>query len=596
VKIWHRINAALRTAVPTPAPREILAATAAIILSAGASAGWARILDVDLSLRHDWLYSSVDVLALEVLLLNAAVGIALYLFFRIIFSRAAATLLSASCSLAFAAISAAKMRILGMPLLPWDIWFVHDLGHLTRFADLTPAIYVLGAAAAAAVVLKLTGIIRIRAFRQRLTLAGTALGIGAAAVLVLGIQNGYADHLSTAGLQNIRWDQGANFHNHGPFYTFVVNLGFVSIDTPSPQARQSAAAIDLLKQGGSPRDSDLPDVVTILAESFTDLPTRIFNRPYTCLADAPVSKLVTPAWGGYTANVEFELLTGYPYALFPAGSVPYQMYLKHPVQEALPRLFARAGYDPIALHTFDRAFFSRPSAYEMLGFSDYDGLQDFPSPSLRGQYVDDKFVFEETLRRLDRASSRPRFVHAVTMMAHLPYNYADRYPVHEELHAALPPELGAHRTALTLYASLMYDHERMFCDFLDALKKRSQRTIVLFYGDHYPTFGSVAVYEDVHAYIHRADPVEFDLYSQYSETPVVMFDSASGFVSLPPKIPAYNLGTYLLRHAGLPLESLWAMPHKLDNRVIVGTPQRGTQDAELATLKAHAYLYLIAPE
>jgi hypothetical protein len=281
------------------------------------------------------------------------------------------------------------------------------------------------------------------------------------------------------------------------------------------------------------------------------------------------------------------------------------MYLHLPLQDALPREFARAGYLPTAIHSFDRHFYGRPHAYEMLGFAAYEGLEDLPNPVKAGQYVSDDYLFHQVLRQLDGGGSRPQFIHAVTMMAHLPYSTPDRYPVSNAIAEALPAALEPYRSSITPYAAMMFDHERMLCSFLDNLKKRKRRTIVLFYGDHYPGFGDPDIYRAIHGYLHPDSKPKFDLYRQYSETPVFLFDNRTGFIPLPDEIPAYNLGTRLLKQANLPVEHVWAMPHKLNNWIITRrlTIASDNKDAdivgnlplvnqELETLKAHAYIHL----
>ena len=41
--------------------------------------------------------------------------------------------------------------------------------------------------------------------------------------------------------------------------------------------------------------------------------------------------MFSPEFGGMTANVEFEALTGFSNAFLPYGSIPYQQYVRGPV-------------------------------------------------------------------------------------------------------------------------------------------------------------------------------------------------------------------------------------------------------------------------
>ena len=591
---------------------------AALCLEAGGmiicgliAANWKWLLSTETVVRHAWLFTSITELNEDVFAYNMVFGSCVYLLARSIFARWLSVVLASSVVIGFAAVSLTKFKHVALPLLPWDLWFAPDSAFLFQIA---------GSSAqepdkrVTAVLVALVAVVFI-AVRRRLPVVRRGLGVGIALGIVsptFWIYGNFEDlgkRFFTSGVHNISWDQSANFQNYGPFYTFFSNLSFVAIARPSDHLLEAAKAVDELSLENSTQSGRLPDVVTILSESFTDLPERIFDQKFSCLPAEKMSKLITPAWGGYTANVEFELLTGYPHAIFPQGSVPYQMYLNKPLEQSLPNQFKGAGYDVSALHTFNRAFFSRPLAYRMLGFDRYDGLEDLTLPAYAGQYVSDQVLFDEIKKKLDKNDSIPHFIHAVSMMAHLPYSWKGRFSVPPQLVYSLPPTLKQHRLPLTQYSAMIFEHERMLCTFLNGLKNRTRQTIVLFYGDHYPSFGSMQTYYDIHAYLHPNGSVPFDLRRNYSKTPVFMFDSRTGFVPLPNEVPTYNLGTILQQYVGIKVAKIWAMSHKLDNRVLtqgiyvaeqqnsrfLGETQSASgSDEELNVIKAHAYIHMLS--
>lgn len=573
------------------------------------AAQWGHLLRAhEWTAKQVWLYESIDALQNEVFLVNAIFGAALFLFFRIFFVGWLSTILAITTSMGLAAISLEKVRQLGMPLLPWDFLFASDAASFAEFVSVGSSTLALVPMAFLAILFSLrrTG---TRLFRRSRFLPAAVLGLLPISFWSTAVASGYVERVSQAGIHNIEWDQEANFHNYGPYYTLVSNWRFLAIAEPEPVDLHAAYEVDVGAKTALSQKGLFPDVVTVLSESFTDLPVRIFNQPFTCLANAPLSELITPAWGGLTANVEFELLTGYPHAIFPVGSIPYQMYVTKPVKQSLPSQFTNAGFEASAIHTYSRNFFSRPKAYEMLGFSQYHGVEDFTNMPRRGFYVGDDALFDEVLRRLDQPARKPQFIHAVTMMAHQPYDRPDRYPVSEKIAKALPASLEAYRLPLTQYAALIYDHEKMVCSFLRSLTKRARRTIVIFYGDHYPTFGSFEVYKALHSHIHGASGVPFDLYKQFSRTPLFLFDSKKGFIPIAPAVPSYNLGTLLLNYVDIPANQIWSMPHKLHNRLLTSTVYAASQrtravlgdetkpknvDLEFRTLRAHAFKHLLS--
>lgn len=603
-------------AAPEPASRarwlaalRWLSGPAAAAACAYCAVHWADLFAMHWPRRHLWLFSARDTLAWEVDLLNALFGLTLYALARLVFTPLASAPLGISLLGTVAMVSERKMLELDMPLLPWDFWFVGDLTDFAAFLGWSLAAVAALAASAAAVVLVLVWRFRRAIFRRRRGIVrSVAAAVGLVGVCAWGVVLPPTPRGLSGQVHNITWDQGANFANFGPYYAFAVNLPFIGITEPAAGDLAAAKALDDAAAPPAPPAGERPDIVLVLSESFTRLPEQLFGRPFGCLATAPESRLVSPAWGGFTANVEFELLTGYPYALLPPGSVPFQMYLSRPVASALPRVLRDRGWRTQAVHTFHRDFFSRPQAYAALGIDDYAGLEDMPGAARRGQYVDDRVLFDQIMKRLDAPGDGPRLVHAVSMMAHLPYDWNGRFPVEPGLAERLPAGLEGDRLALTQYASMIYDHERAFCGFLGQLKSRPRRTLVLFYGDHYPSFGSLAVYERLNRALRGGD-APLNLERDFSKPPLALFDSRSGFVTLPAEVAAYNLGALVLQRAGLAAPGHWAMPHKRDQVTLVrrlyvaanqssGSLADASFDSgspEMRTLRAHAWRHLFGP-
>lgn len=569
---------------------------------------WDRLVGGGWPMRHTWLFRDAATLLQEVAWLNLLCGLSAYVLARVLLTPVPACLLAVASGLGLAAGSERKMQVLDMPLLPWDLWFAADLGAFADFLGWPRALFWSALCIVGLMLLAVVWQHRRRVLRRRGHVPALAAAAGIALMWNVWVIQPVTPRFLSGQMHVISWDLGANHANFGPYYALLANLKFLRLPRADAAAVSAAGAVDDLSLPGDPAlAGEQPDVVLVLSESFTNLPLQVFGKPYTCLARAPQARLVSPSWGGFTANVEAEVLTGYPHALFPVGAVPYQMYLKRPLPYALPHVFRRAGYETAALHTFHRNFFSRPTAYEMLGFSRYAGLEDLPQAPLRGQYVDDAVLFSGLLRTLDAPRTGPRFLHAVSMMAHLPYDWPDRYPVDPGLRERLPAGLQRHGLSLLQYASMLYDHERMFCDFLAQLQSRPRRTLVLFYGDHYPSFGSMQVYRDLHRVLQGDRP--FDLAAQYSKTPLALFDTQRGFLPLPAEVPGYNLGSLLLRAAGVTATGPWAMPHKRDNVAVAppgvfvashqsagveGRPSHTAPHAEFEILRAHAQRFLFS--
>lgn len=574
-------------------------------ICAAAFINWRWIGGGPWDLVHAEMFHDLAALARDVDIVNAATGLVVYLTIRVALTPIPSALLATVAGVGLAVASKIKMQALNVPILPWDLWSLHNLSQFPEFLDISKTKLVAALAMGTASVV--VGMLR---FRRALIREHNHVEAAFFAASCLWLWNAWAlapntPRFLSGQIQNLTWSPGASYTNFGPFYTVFSNLKYVSLEQVTAGGLAAAKLLDTKSfDSNAEASGDRPDVVVVLSEAFTDLPVRIFGRQFRCLSPDLYSRLITPAWGGFTANVEAEILTGYPQAIYPAGAVPYEMYFKRPIPHALPNVFTAHGYQSAAVHTYIRSFYSRPEAYRMLGFEAFSGIEDLKAPILRGQFVDDRVLFNEVLARLNGGGKGPKFLQAVTMMAHLPYDSPRRYPIRADIAERLPAPLEAHRLALTQYGSMIYDHEEMLCAFFDALKKRKRRTVVVFYGDHYPSFGSIQIYRDIHAAI--APGTNFNLLSQYSTTPLVAFDNKQGFLALPSSVPAYNLGTLILQVAGINPTGVWSMPHKLTNRPITAggwmsdaradqttAPHRiDTIDPELGVLRAHANLTL----
>ena len=114
-----------------------------------------------------------------------------------------------------------------------------------------------------------------------------------------------------------------------------------------------------------------PDIIVVMSESFWDptlLPgTTITPDPMPNVRAVRSGSMFSPEFGGMTANVEFEALTGFSNAFLPYGSIPYQQYVRGPVP-SLANFFRSEGYETTAIHPFEGWFWNREHVYDAFGF------------------------------------------------------------------------------------------------------------------------------------------------------------------------------------------------------------------------------------
>lgn len=243
-------------------------------------------------------------------------------------------------------------------------------------------------------------------------------------------------------------------------------------------------------------ENQKPTVIAIMDETFSDLsayenlhagyagPTGI-----TELGDAlQRGKLMVSVYGGGTCNSEFEFLTGNSMAYVGVGKYPY-MLNDFSNMETLPRQFKSMGYKTTAMHDNLATNWNRSKVYEEMGFDtlldkndiEYDGC------SYLHAGANDSVTYEKILELL-QDTNEPQFIFNVTMQNHGGYENIDL--PEDLLTDQIPDDITDEtlRTALTEYLGLMRATERDFTAFLDQLRMIDRPVVVVFFGDHQPSF------------------------------------------------------------------------------------------------------------
>ncbi|WP_164008109.1 LTA synthase family protein [Pyxidicoccus trucidator] len=392
-----------------------------------------------------------------------------------------------------------KLQLIGRPLVPWDFleW--------RQVTSLAPTLLP-GAGAFAAIlaglVLLAAVVATVRAVRRgrpRFPLPGRARAVLAVASLAyLGLITFFA-HVPLLpkafirfGVMHQVWDQRSNFQVNGLPLMLLWNWEGLRLEPGaaySVEAVRSALGRDA--EAPAPVPAEPVDVVIYMAESLwdpTQLGVRLSTDPLPFLrglaATHSAGHLISPAFGGGTANAEFELLTGMSASFVPDGAFPYQHYVLKPV-EALPSLFRDAGYQTTAIHPFHAWYWSRDVVYPLLGFDAFQPLTDFASAKLEGPWVSDEAVVDHILQQLED-TGRPRFVMAVTMSTHGPYSLPLTGAEEVQVLGELSPE---NKLLLTNYAHKLRQADRALERLVRALEARPRKTLLVVFGDHLPMLG-----------------------------------------------------------------------------------------------------------
>ncbi len=302
---------------------------------------------------------------------------------------------------------------------------------------------------------------------------------------------------------------------NGMPYNFVINFKYMFQEEPENYSVDLAEKI-LQEYSGDEYsgEKEFPNVIAIMNESFSDLnnvlniktnkdPLEFFNS----LKDNTVrGSVLVPSQTGPTANTEFEFLTGLSENFFAYGTVPYMQYINKE-NESIASDLSGLGYKTYAVHPFYDYSWRRNTVYDYLGFDNFISLKDFididqskdyNALATIGQdmntgevetyrnYITDKETYKKAIELIEN-NDESVFVFDVTIQNHLDYNYkGDDY-------IETIKEANYKDTRLNQYLSSIKESDNDLKYLIDYIQNNvSEKTIILFFGDHYPYIDGIS--------------------------------------------------------------------------------------------------------
>lgn len=407
-----------------------------------------------------------------------------------------------------------KLRVRREPIYPADMRFTGDIGFLIDMVGV-PTVVVL---TVSFVVVAVLGFLAARALSRRFPARrvrergsrGRRLALRALTATLCLVALAYLSHFNSPrnaaraaydalGAQWRPYSQQRNYLTNGFVGGFLYNVDIPPRPAPAGYSRAEMGRIvaryreaaDRINRTRDPRGLSDVNVVMVLSESFSD-PEALAGVhvgrdpiPYT----RRLMRHTTSGWmraqdiGGGTANMEFEALTGMSLSLLPPQmEVPYQELV--PRYHSFPsvvRWLEHDGHRAVAIHPYTTQMYRRSDVYRSFGFERFIHDTTMHEAHRIGHdgYISDASAFHEVERTL-RRERRPVFVNLVTMQNHMPY--AGRYdaPLSVRGPDGQPlPDVGQYARGLTYT-------DRALHQLIDSLRSSSEKTVVVFYGDHLP--------------------------------------------------------------------------------------------------------------
>lgn len=343
------------------------------------------------------------------------------------------------------------------------------------------------------------------------------------------------------------WDQKENYAFNGFTLAFALNLPMANVTTPASYSVQAIRDIGGFPAAAAPEEK--PDIIVVMSESFWDpraLPAvTVTPDPIPTARRLRSGSMFSPEFGGMTANIEFEALTGFSNAFLPYGSIPYQQYIRRKLP-SLATFLNDQGYATRALHPFGPWFWNRGTVYKAFGFESFLSEERMPPLKKRGLLTSDLAFTEEIIRQAD-AMKEPFFFFAVTLQGHGPYP-PDRYP--DAGYRAYGRLSDWAKGSIVAYSEGLSDADTGLKRLIDWASKRKRKTVIVFFGDHLPPLGPVYVETGFMKEPVAARRAPVSEMKREHETPLVIWTNRGGKVKDIGSVSPAFLPMHVLRTAG----------------------------------------------
>ena len=312
-----------------------------------------------------------------------------------------------------------------------------------------------------------------------------------------------------------------------------------------------------------------PNIIVLFSESFWDvdqIKEVEFDKPTTSnfnrlKKEGLFFNMISPSYGGISANIEFEFLTGATLTYFTPGYVPYMQLYTNSSYYNRPNIISelkKAHYKTKIVQSGGHKLFNCGHIYNYLKFDSVDYTNKKGLKHKKGQYMADSYVTDLAIEELENKPENEKLFYMIfTMQAHMPYigKKYDEYDISIK-NSTLSPKLNE---VLLNYGQGIYDADKEMARLYEYIKKYKEPTILIFYGDHLPYLNNGKE--------NALDKLEFfntgdekvDLFRKYNTQALVLanFDIKQLKKTQPAYISPDLLSTYILSNMDLKLSNYY---------------------------------------
>lgn len=314
------------------------------------------------------------------------------------------------------------------------------------------------------------------------------------------------EDVSFLGTTFTAWNQNRNYSENGFILGFLYNLQKLEVSQPDEYTDEylaqmseeySKLAENSNKSRIDPKKEDI-SLVIVLNESFFDPSVEWQGKKFEdyyphsggeimpnlrkIQEKYPSGIMYSTDYGGGTANIEFEALTGL--SNYWQNTVPYTAIIpKLDSFSSVASMLKEQGYDTLAIHPFNGGMYKRNISLMKEGFDDFitESEMDYTDHDGNSEYINDRSAYNQTLKALEENDGRQAIL-LITMQNHTPYN-EDTY---DELKYSITDETidEEHRQQIATYYQSLHNSDAYLGEFIDSLEKIDKKVAVLYFGDH----------------------------------------------------------------------------------------------------------------
>lgn len=293
---------------------------------------------------------------------------------------------------------------------------------------------------------------------------------------------------------------------NGPVLNF---LNYIDLQVMNKPANYSPSAINHLDEKYKKVAADInkgrknnvkkQTVIFNLSESFVDpytFPTVKIDKSapnpvkfiQSMKGRSTYGNMLSAGYGGGTANMEWETLTGLNMGMFKSTLTPYVQVV--PNYSFYPTIGMNFGYSS-AVHPFIGTYYSRIEDYHRFKFNKFAYLGSkykiIDQKKLgKSTYNSDYTTYDNGIKQINERKGG-QFINLISIQNHMPYN--NWYPRNEYM-GRVSGDLfntAAVRSQMATYIKGTQYTDKAVKKFIGQIDKIHKPITLVFYGDHYPS-------------------------------------------------------------------------------------------------------------